>query len=233
MIELDEVVLTLGGRRVLGPISGTFGAGNLGIVGPSRSGKTTLLRVMVGLLKPDSGRVLIDGEDLSRLDAAGLRQIRLRIGLVFQGDALFDSLDVLGNAMLPLRRRGLSPDEAERRAMQALASVGLDGQARALPERLSGGMKKRLGLARAIVARPRYLLADDPLAGLDPGTARRMLDLMFGLWSGEKGGLLIAAADGAPLKDRCRAFLRLEDGRVAGRGAWDIAEVARTSSALA
>ena len=209
MIELDEVEVSFEGRRVLGPLSGCFGKGNLAIVGPSRSGKTTLMRAMVGLLRPSSGRVLVDGEDLARLDRDSLRRVRLRFGLVFQSDALFDSMDVLDNVMFPLRRRGIPAAEAKERAMQALASVGLDAQARTLPERLSGGMKKRLGLARAIVARPRYLLADDPLAGLDPGTARRMLDLLFGLWSGEKGGLIIAAADGEPLQGRCPEILHL------------------------
>ena len=210
MIELDEVEVSFEGRRVLGPLSGCFGQSNLAIVGPSRSGKTTLMRTMVGLLRPSSGRVLVDGEDLARLDPDGLRRVRLRFGLVFQSDALFDSMDVLDNAMFPLCRRGIPPAEAKERAMQALASVGLDAQARTLPERLSGGMKKRLGLARAIVARPHYLLADDPLAGLDPGTARRMLDLLFGLWSGEKGGLIIAAADGEPLQNRCPEILHLK-----------------------
>lgn len=209
MIELDEVEVSFEGRRVLGPLSGRFGKGNLAIVGPSRSGKTTLMRAMVGLLRPSSGRVLVDGEDLARLDRDSLRRVRLRFGLIFQSDALFDSMDVLDNVMFPLRRRGIPAAEAKERAMQALASVGLDAQARTLPERLSGGMKKRLGLARAIVARPRYLLADDPLAGLDPGTARRMLDLLFGLWSSEKGGLIIAAADGEPLQGRCPEILHL------------------------
>lgn len=220
VIELDEVVIALDGRRVLGPISGAFGGANLAIVGPARSGKTTLLRAMVGLLRPTAGRVLIDGEDLARLDASGLRRARRGLGLVFQSDALFDSLDVLGNAALPLVKRGVPQAEAEARALRALAAVGLDGQARALPERLSGGMKKRLGLARAIVARPRYLLADDPLAGLDPGTAERMLDLLFGLWDSAQGGLLIAAADGAPLRGRCQEVLCLEGGCAARRGPW-------------
>lgn len=212
MIELEDVEVSLGGRRVLGPISGTFGAENLAIVGPARSGKTTLFRVMVGLLRPDAGRVYIDGKDLGRLDAVGLRQLRLRLGLVFQSDALFDSLNVLGNVTLPLVRRGMPKKEAESRALQMLEEVGLAEQAHALPEGLSGGMKKRLGLARAIVSRPFYLLADDPLAGLDPGTSARILDLLFALWSGERGGLLIAAADGALLQGKCSKILHLDRG---------------------
>jgi phospholipid/cholesterol/gamma-HCH transport system ATP-binding protein len=214
VIELEAVEVCLGGRRVLGPISGVFGARNLAVVGPARSGKTTLFRVMTGLLRPSAGRVRIDGEDLARLDAAGLRRVRRHLGLVFQSDALFDSLNVLGNVTLPLLGRGVPEREAQTRAMRMLAEVGLDGQARALPEGLSGGMKKRLGLARAIVAKPRYLLADDPLAGLDPGTSARILDLLFGLWSDASGGLLIAAADGEPIQGRCDQLLLLDAGRV-------------------
>ena len=217
MIELEAVEVVLGGRRVLGPLSGSFGGGNLAVIGPSRSGKTTLFRTMVGLCRPDSGRVLIDGEDLARLSSQALRQARLKTGLVFQSDALFDSLDVLGNVTFPLLRRGVPPGAARARALDMLRAVGLDAQAHSLPEGLSGGMKKRLGLARAIVARPRYLLADDPLAGLDPGTAARMLDLLFGLWGGEAGGLVIAAADGAPLLERCEEALWLDGGHIVRR----------------
>ena len=218
MIELRELTVHYGSEPALGPVSGGVGGPTLAVAGPARAGKTTLLKALCGLVRPASGGVLVDGDDLV---AAGSRlrgEIRSRFGMVFQNDALFDSLDALGNVALPLLRRGLARPEALLKAREALALVGLDGQEHALPERLSGGMRKRLGLARAIVARPRYLLADDPLAGLDPGTSARVLDLLFDLWKG-RGGLVIAAAQPGPLLERCEELLVLDAGRPLARGA--------------
>lgn len=207
------------GRRILGPVTCAFGGQRTVVTGPSRSGKTTLFRAMAGLALPSEGRVLIDGEELAALDKDGLRRVRRSIGFVFQNDALFDSLDVLGNVMFPLTRSGIPRPEAERRARAILDAVGLGDRLSAIPERLSGGMKKRLGLARAAAARPKYLLADDPLAGLDPGTAAAMTELMMRLWSGgdeRDGGLVIAAADSAPFESKGFRTVHLAGGLICG-----------------
>lgn len=216
MIEARELSVGFGGRTVLGPLSGEFGAGVLLVAGPAQSGKTTLLKALCGLLAPATGSVVVDGTDLARGEEERAAA-RLHFGMVFQTDALFDSLDAQANAALPLLRRGVPRAEAQERAREALAQVGLAGHERALPERLSGGMRKRLGLARAIVARPRYLLADDPFAGLDPATVERIRDLLLGLW-GQRGGLLVALADPAPLWDGCAEALILDAGTVVARG---------------
>ena len=197
MIEARELSVGHGGRTVLGPLSGVFGQGVLLVAGPSQSGKSTLLKALCGLVPLQGGEVRIDGIPLTP-GSSQLLEARASVGMVFQGDALFDSQDALANVVLPLLRRGVKRAEATERAEEALQQVGLAGHERVLPERLSGGMRKRLGLARAIVARPRYLLADDPFAGLDPGTVEKVRELVMSLW-GEKGGLIVATADPTPL----------------------------------
>jgi phospholipid/cholesterol/gamma-HCH transport system ATP-binding protein len=217
VIALRGAVVEYFGRRALGPLSGTFGEKTLAVVGPAQSGKTTLLKALCGLLPLAAGEVLVDGAPLLA-QGEGAPALRARFGMVFQSDALFDSMDALENAALPLVRRGLPLPEALARAGEALAQVGLSGHEHALPERLSGGMRKRLGIARAIVARPRYLLADDPLAGLDPGTAERVLALLLSLF-GERGSLILAAAEPSLIWDRCDEVLLLREGEAVARGA--------------
>ncbi|MBI5546358.1 MAG: ATP-binding cassette domain-containing protein [Deltaproteobacteria bacterium] len=216
MIEARELSVSLGGRTILGPLSGELGAGVLLVAGPAQCGKTTLLKALCALVRPSAGSVTVDGVDLASSPEAA-QKARSLLGMVFQNDALFDSLDATANVALPLLRRGVARPEALERAREALAQVGLAGHEQALPERLSGGMRKRLGLARAIVARPRYLLADDPFAGLDPGTVARMRDLLVGMWGG-KGGLIMALADPAPMWEVCTEALILDGGKVAARG---------------
>lgn len=218
MIELRELEVAFDAQRALGPISGAFGEGQLVVAGVAQSGKTTLLKALCGLLSPARGEVHIDGIDPQQVGTAERAALREKFGMVFQNDALFDSMDALRNVMLPLTRRGVARAEAQESAREALRQVGLAEHASVLPERLSGGMRKRLGIARAIVARPQYLLADDPLAGLDPGTSAHIVDLLFSLWRG-RGGLIVASADPGPMLDRCSELLVLEDGRVAARGA--------------
>ncbi len=217
MIAARGVVVEVLGRRALGPLSGTFGGKTLAVVGPAQSGKTTLLKALCGLLPLAAGEVDVDGASLSA-QGEGACALRAHFGMVFQSDALFDSMNALENAALPLARRGHPPGEAHARAREALAQVGLSGHEHALPEKLSGGMRKRLGIARAIVARPRYLLADDPLAGLDPGTAEHVLALLLSLF-GERGGLILTAAEPSLVWDRCDEALVLREGVAVARGA--------------
>ncbi len=141
------------------------------IIGYSGSGKSVALKHIVGLLHPDAGDVIVDGQAVSTLDRDGLTRLRQDIGYVFQFAALFDSLTVADNLALGLRRRGLGEEEIEERVSEALALVDLSGTGDRLPAELSGGMRKRVGIARAIALRPRYILYDEPTTGLDPVTS--------------------------------------------------------------
>ena len=141
------------------------------IIGYSGTGKSVALKHIVGLLHPDAGDVIVDGLAVSTLDRDRLTGLRQGIGYVFQFAALFDSMTVAENLELGLRRRGLSAEEIEERVREALALVDLSGTGEQLPAELSGGMRKRVGIARAIALRPRYILYDEPTTGLDPVTS--------------------------------------------------------------
>jgi len=141
------------------------------IIGYSGTGKSVALKHIVGLLHPDAGDVIVDGQAVSTLDKAGLTLLRQGIGYVFQFAALFDSMTVAENLALGLRRRRLGDEEIEDRVREALALVDLSGTGDRLPAELSGGMRKRVGIARAIALRPRYILYDEPTTGLDPVTS--------------------------------------------------------------
>jgi phospholipid/cholesterol/gamma-HCH transport system ATP-binding protein len=141
------------------------------IIGFSGSGKSVALKHVVGLLHPDAGDVIVDGRAVSTLDRAGLTELRRDIGYVFQFAALFDSMTVAENVGLGLVRRGLGKEEIAERVEEALALVDLTGTDARLPAELSGGMRKRVGIARAIALKPRYILYDEPTTGLDPVTS--------------------------------------------------------------
>jgi len=149
------------------------------IIGFSGSGKSVALKHVVGLLHPDAGDVIVDDRAVSTLDRAGLTALRREIGYVFQFAALFDSMSVADNVALGLRRRGLSDDEIDERVREALALVDLTGAGDRFPAELSGGMRKRVGIARAIALQPRYILYDEPTTGLDPVTTAIMDRLMI------------------------------------------------------
>ncbi len=148
------------------------------IIGFSGAGKSVALKHVVGLLHPDAGDVIVDGRAVSTLDRAALTAVRRDIGYVFQFAALFDSLTVADNVALGLRRRGLSDEEIDARVAEALALVDLTGTDAQFPAELSGGMRKRVGIARAIALKPRYILYDEPTTGLDPVTSAVMDRLM-------------------------------------------------------
>jgi phospholipid/cholesterol/gamma-HCH transport system ATP-binding protein len=150
-----------------------------GLIGPGASGKSVLLKCLVGLIAPDEGEVIVDGQRITGLDELALQRVRQRFGMLFQNNALFDYLTVGENIAFPLRRMGIT-DEAEiaARVADRLAAVSLSGFEGRLPAGLSGGQKKRVGVARATVTRAEVVLYDEPAAGLDPVTSQKIFDLL-------------------------------------------------------
>ncbi|MEE8117018.1 MAG: ATP-binding cassette domain-containing protein [Gemmatimonadales bacterium] len=179
MIAFREVYKAFGPNRVLGGLSLEVPDGQTTVIlGYSGSGKSVALKHIVGLLEPDRGAVEVDGAAVHELDRDGLAALRSRVGYVFQFAALFDSMTVAGNLALGLRRQRLADREIGERTDEALSLVGLEGTQDLYPAELSGGMRKRVGIARAIALRPRYILYDEPTTGLDPVTASVMNQLM-------------------------------------------------------
>lgn len=181
MIEVRDIEKRFGEQRVLDKVSFSIATGeSVAIIGRSGAGKSVLLKLLVGLMKPDAGELLIEGQDLVPLSERELLAVRSRFGMLFQGAALFDSLNVSGNVAFPLRGdRGLTPDEIADRVAEVLRVVELPGIEEKMPAELSGGMKKRVGLARAIVHRPEIILYDEPTTGLDPMSADCIDQLMM------------------------------------------------------
>jgi phospholipid/cholesterol/gamma-HCH transport system ATP-binding protein len=211
-LRADRLTVLHAGRPVLRDVSCAFTPGSRVLVlGRSGSGKTTLLKALAGLAAPAGGHVLWNGEDVARMTSAEKRARQTAFGMVFQTDALFDSMTVRHNVLLPLERRRVPREEAEARADEVLRAVGLADAADALPERLSGGMRKRAGIARALAARPSVLLADDPFAGLDPGTARQVARVLLEVAG---SGTLLVAAPEAPPELPLPRWLYLRDGRL-------------------
>lgn len=172
MIAFREVWKSFGGRPVLQGFSLEVHQGEtLVILGYSGSGKSVALKHVVGLLAPDQGEVEVDGEVVHQLEGERLAALRAKIGFVFQFGALLDSMTVRENLELGLKRRGLAPEEIERRVRESLALVELPEVEGRYPAELSGGMKKRVGIARAVALEPQYILYDEPTTGLDPVTA--------------------------------------------------------------
>lgn len=180
MIVFDDVYKAFGDRVVLAGFSLEIPDHETTvIIGASGSGKSVALKHIVRLLSPDSGRVLVDGADVALLDRLDLAALRGRIGFVFQSAALFDSLTVAGNIRLGLARRGLDQATIDRRVAWSLDMVELSDAGPRMPAELSGGMRKRAGIARAIALHPQYILYDEPTTGLDPVTAAVMNALMI------------------------------------------------------
>lgn len=173
MIELQDIKKGFGDKQVLKGVSATMEAGKVNlIIGASGSGKTVLMKCIVGLIPVDSGRVLYNKETFTEMDEQEKKTIRQQIGMLFQGSALFDSMTVEQNVMFPLDMFGMgSYKEKKKRVMESLDRVNLKDAAGKYPAEISGGMKKRVGIARAIVLNPKYLFCDEPNSGLDPQTS--------------------------------------------------------------
>ncbi len=180
MIEVRNIWKTFDKQTVLEDINATFETSKINmIIGKSGSGKTVLLKCIVGLLMPEKGKILFDGRDFTSANIKIKKQVRQEIGMVFQGGALFDSLTVLENVTFPLEMfTDMDYEQRRQVAIESLHRVNLYGVEDKNPDELSGGMRKRVAIARAIVNKPRYLFFDEPNSGLDPVTARVIDDLI-------------------------------------------------------
>lgn len=173
MIEVKNLVKSFDGRTVLHNVSATFETGKTNlIIGQSGSGKTVLMKSLVGLLRPEEGEILFDGRNVLSMGRDEMKKLRQEIGMLFQGSALFDSETVLGNVMFPLMMfTNMSHEEMNERAMFCIERVNLKGAEKKYPSEISGGMQKRVAIARAISLNPKYLFCDEPNSGLDPKTS--------------------------------------------------------------
>ena len=173
MIEAKDVSKWFDGVQILHDISATFETGKTNlIIGQSGSGKTVLMKCLIGLMHPEQGEILYDGRRLRDMDEEQRKRLHMEIGMLFQGSALFDNLTVLGNVMFPLKMFSpLSRAEQLERAHFCIDRVGLVGADAKYPSEISGGMQKRVAIARAIALNPRYLFCDEPNSGLDPKTS--------------------------------------------------------------
>ncbi len=183
MIHIDDLCKSFGGVQVLCDATLTVRNGEtLAVIGRSGSGKSVLMKHMIGLLKPDHGRILVDGTDINAIGYKALRRVRRQFGVLFQGGALFDSMTAAENVAFPLKT--FTDDSAaaiRERVARCLDLVQLTGIGQKKPAELSGGMRKRVALARAIALEPRYILYDEPTSGLDPETSETINELIRSL----------------------------------------------------
>ncbi len=220
MLELVNVNKTFGDRQVLFDINAKFepGIANL-IIGASGGGKSVLLKCMVGLIKPEEGNILYDGRDFVHLEYEKVKEIRQEIGMLFQATALFDSLTVAQNVAFPLQMFSkMSKSEINDRVNFCLERVKLENAATKFPAEISGGMKKRVGIARAIAMNIRYLFCDEPNSGLDPITSRVIDELLLDITQEYKITTMIISHDMKTAFDIGDRILFLYQGKIKWRG---------------
>jgi phospholipid/cholesterol/gamma-HCH transport system ATP-binding protein len=220
-VEFQHVSKTFANKKVLDDVSFKLGEGEaLCILGRSGTGKTVTLKLLDGLLKPDSGKVCIESEDIVQVGEKDLSRVRRNIGFLFQSGALFDSFTVGENLALPLHRldKTKSSDEIQHAIEETLKRVGLDHDRDKMPAELSGGMSKRAGLARALVLNPKLLLADEPTSGLDQITASEIDNLLMQLKKDLHTTLVIVTHDVRSARRVADHIAILDQGRLVGFG---------------
>ena len=199
---------------------------NLVVLGKSGSGKSIAIKCLVGLMQADNGTINVFGKDIAKLDETGLNEIRLRIGFLFQNGALYDSMSVRENLSFPLLRHSssLNPIEVDKAVIDILTSVGLTEAIDKMPSELSGGMKKRVGLARTLILKPEILLYDEPTTGLDTITSREISELILSIQQKYKTTSIIITHDMACAKQTSDRIVILKDGIVNAEGTYDALE---------
>jgi len=218
-VQFDHVTTVLSGRAVLDDLSFAIQPGEaVAVLGKSGTGKSVTLKTIMGLMTPDAGRVFVEGEEVTDAPRHVLSEIRQRLGFLFQNAALFDSITVGENVAFPLRRHtDYSDAEIDDIVSEKLAEVGLEADFDKMPSALSGGMKKRVGLARAMALDPPILLVDEPSAGLDPITAEEIDDLLCELR--DRGTTLVVVTHNIPSARKvARRLMVLDQGRIVAEG---------------
>jgi len=220
MINIKQLCKSFGDNRVLNNITFDMVEGqSLAIVGQSGTGKSVLLKNMIGLMKPDSGEVWIDDELISSLSFKQLQKVRTKIGMVFQSGALFDSLTVGDNIGLGLKKlTNLNINEQKDRILESLSEVNLEGTENLMPAELSGGMRKRVGIARAIAIRPKYLFYDEPTTGLDPIMTDIINKLIVKFQKEYNMTSLIITHETRTIFDVAEKVIMLDDGKIIYNG---------------
>ncbi len=223
MIEVRKLEKNFGANPILRDVCFRIDRGeSIVIIGRSGGGKSVLLKHIVGLLKPDSGQVLIDGEDIVPMEERDLLRVRQKCGMLFQGAALFDSMTVAENVAFAFRRdRTLTDAEIARRVAEVLEVVDLPGIESKKPSELSGGMKKRVGLARAIIYRPEIVLYDEPTTGLDPVVSDSIDQLMLRVRDHLKVTTVVVTHDMRSARRLGQRILMLHDRRLYATGPGD------------
>jgi phospholipid/cholesterol/gamma-HCH transport system ATP-binding protein len=219
-VRLERVTKAFGARRVLDEVSFDVPAGSgFVILGRSGTGKSVTLKHIIGLMRPDAGRVFVEDDDISRLKGRELARARRKMGFLFQSAALFDSISVGENVAFPLRRHTDLPDaEIRRLARGKLEAVGLGREYDKMPGDLSGGMRKRAGLARALALDPPILLVDEPSAGLDPITADEIDELLLRLKEGGQTTLIVVTHNIPSARRLGDDLVMLHEARIIARG---------------
>jgi phospholipid/cholesterol/gamma-HCH transport system ATP-binding protein len=222
-IRFDGVSKAFGQRVVLNDISFAVEAGTAYVLlGRSGTGKSVTLKLICGLLKVDTGAIHVGGEDITRLDSTELTPIRKRMGFLFQSAALFDSISVGENVAFPLRRHtDMSDKDIRDRAQSTLEQVGLGNEYNSMPSNLSGGMRKRAGLARALALEPSILLVDEPSAGLDPITSSGIDDLLLSVKKNNNTTLVVVTHNIPSARVIADRMAFLDEGRILAEGTAD------------
>lgn len=216
MITFDKVLFSYGTRQVLRGVSFSINTDErVAILGESGEGKTTILRLIMGLIRPDSGKILIDGEDITNKIEDKLREVRTKFSIVFQEGALFDSLTVKENVAFCLREyTKMSEEEIDKRVRELLRIVGVEEALYLMPEELSGGMHRRVAIARSLAAyEPKMFLYDEPTTGLDPANSDNICKLILHLSTSERGFIIVThkVFDAMKVADR---FMFLYNGMI-------------------
>lgn len=224
MIEVIGLSKRFGDARVLSDITATFAKGVVNqVIGKSGSGKSVLIKCIVRLLNPDGGRIEVLGQDVLALDQEQLDHLRVRIGFLFQSSALYDSMTVQENLEFPLRRHWIARDPKEKETLveEVLSAVGLPQTRKLYPSELSGGMKRRIGLARTLILKPEIVLYDEPTTGLDPVTGKEIVELILKLQTAYNTSSIIISHDLNVAKLAANRIIVLHEGRNHVEGGYD------------